>query len=419
LLCGTIVISALAIGLKQTEASSRTQGTILVLTAAALTTQMQFRPQLFTFAMLSVVMAVLAIETYRGQTLLWPLVPMFALWANLHGGYVTGLGAIGIAAVVFTVQDIVAGVRPTRGLRLGSVTILAAVATVINPFGFGIWASVFHSVSNPTIRLIIIEWIPLPQMLLNLWHTSKIGLMEFAFPVALFVVFFWSTFRALTVDDLALGVIATSFIAAAFFVARNLALGLIALVIPLAHHLELGSAKPLRSSVDSTADQHRLRPVLITCLIAIVILAGGALSPRLPTWHPVPVGAVSFMKQRGLHGNILNEFEWGGFLVWHLAPKCRVFVDSRTELVYPDSLLSKYVDFYNDRPGGVRILDSNAHDFVLIKSSTKRFQLVRSDGRWKIIYQDGVATLFARTTAPIPRARNVPKSDATPRNYFP
>jgi hypothetical protein len=125
------------------------------------------------------------------------------------------------------------------------------------------------------------------------------------------------------------------------------------------------------------------------------------------------------MKQRGLHGNILNEFEWGGFLVWHLAPKCRVFVDSRTELVYPDSLLSKYVDFYNDRPGGVRILDSNAHDFVLIKSSTKRFQLVRSDGRWKIIYQDGVATLFARTTAPIPRARNVPKSDATPRNYFP
>ncbi len=57
-LCASVTIVALAIGISVTGAPGRVQRLTLILSAVALSTQMQFRPQLFTFMMLSVVMAV-------------------------------------------------------------------------------------------------------------------------------------------------------------------------------------------------------------------------------------------------------------------------------------------------------------------------------------------------------------------------
>ena len=102
----------------------------LILSAVAISTQMQFRPQLFTFMMIGVVMMVLAIEVYRGAATLWPLIPMFALWANFHGGYIVGLGAMGIAAAVLLVQGLRDGCRMTSAWRLGLVTLGCAAATI-------------------------------------------------------------------------------------------------------------------------------------------------------------------------------------------------------------------------------------------------------------------------------------------------
>src|ERR1700735_5731990 len=63
----TILIGALAIGISATRASGQVQRLTLILSAVAISTQMQFRPQLFTFMMMAVVMASLAIEVYRRQ----------------------------------------------------------------------------------------------------------------------------------------------------------------------------------------------------------------------------------------------------------------------------------------------------------------------------------------------------------------
>src|ERR1700683_1964470 len=101
---------------------------------------MQFRPQLFTFMMIAVVMMALAIEVYRGGATLWPLIPMFALWANFHGGYIVGLGAMGVAAATMFIQGWFGDTARMRSaLRLGLVTIGCAAATILNPFGVALW----------------------------------------------------------------------------------------------------------------------------------------------------------------------------------------------------------------------------------------------------------------------------------------
>jgi hypothetical protein len=131
--CASITIVALAIGISATGASSRIQRLTLIFVAVALATQMQFRPQLFTFLMLSVVMTLIAVEVYRGGAKFWPLIPMFALWANLHGGYTVGLAAMIIATAVFFAQGFQDPARKISARRLGMVTVACALATLLNP----------------------------------------------------------------------------------------------------------------------------------------------------------------------------------------------------------------------------------------------------------------------------------------------
>ena len=418
LTCATIALVALAAGLARTAASARIQRTLLVLTAAGLTTQMQFRPQLFTFAMLSVVMAVLAAEVYGDGAPVWPLVPMFALWANLHGGFSTGLGALGIAAVVLTAQELHAGTRPHRGRRIGLLTILAACATLVNPLGIGIWTNVLHSVTDPLLRLIMNDWVPLPKMMLYLWHNSSMQLLQVVLALGLFGAFLCSIVIAPTLDDAPLMAVAMVFVGAAFYMMRNVALGVIAVAIPLAHHLALALAKRARSDAESPGAGTELSPALIAIVIALVVVSGGLLSPRLPTWEPVPAGALEFMKNRGLQGNILNQFEWGDYIVWH-QPQNRIFVDVRAELLYPDAVMREYAEFYYDMPGARRALGAYPTDYVLIKSETGGARVVESDPAWKIIYRDDVATLYAPASSPIAPASEVSKPAEIGSTYFP
>ena len=189
--CASILIIALAIGISATGASGRVQRLTLILSAVGHRSQMQFRPQLFTFMMMAIVMAVLATEVYRGGATLWPLIPMFALWANFHGGYIVGLGAMGIAATVLSVQGLFGDAgRMTSARRLGLVTLGCAAATILNPFGVGLWMGVAHSVGDPLIRQIVNDWVPLPKLMLSLWRrTSKPQLLQDVTPLLLFAGF--------------------------------------------------------------------------------------------------------------------------------------------------------------------------------------------------------------------------------------
>jgi hypothetical protein len=400
-LCATVTIVALAIGISATSAAGRVQRLTLILSAVALANQMQFRPQLFTFMLLSVVVASIGIEVYRGGATLWPLIPMFALWANLHGGYTIGLGAMIIAAAVLFIQGVGDPARKVSARRLAMVTLGCAAATIINPFGVGLWTGVAHSVSDPLIRQIVNDWVPLPQTLLEQWRESGPALLRDATPLLLFAGFAAVVAMAPDRKDAALVAIAAIFIGAAFYAARNVALAVIALAIPLARHASL-ALEPASTTKIGMRPGTRDEPTL--ALLAIGALAvgivGGTFSNRLKTWKPMPAAAVAFMERRGLRGDILNRFEWGEYLVWHLGDNSRVFIDGRSELVYPDELIRKYAVFFYGIEGADKLLDAYPHDYVLMGVHDKGADVVRRDPRWHLLYSDQTAALFGRNALP-------------------
>jgi hypothetical protein len=395
LLFASILIVSLAIGISATGAAARVQRLTLIFSAVAISTQMQFRPQLFTFMMIAVVMASLAVEVYRGRAVLWPLIPMFALWANFHGGYIVGLGAMGIAAAVLFIQGFGDARRMASARRLGLVALGCAAATILNPFGAGLWTGVFHSVGDLLIRQIVSDWMPLPKLMLSMWRSSPAELLQDVAPLLMFAAFVATVAMAPDFGDAALVAVATIFIGAAFYAARNTAVGVIAVAIPLARHASLAQERRAAAIEESEPP----RALLAICALALAMV-GGTFSNRLTTWKPMPTGALTFMRQHVLHGKMLCKYEWSSWLLWHMGDAFKVYIDPRGEVVYTDQQVRDYAIFYLGQEGAQQLLDGYPHDFVLMGLHDKGADVVRNDARWHLLYSDQTAALFGRDTLP-------------------
>lgn len=60
-----------------------------------------------------------------------------------------------------------------------------------------------------------------------------------------------------------------------------------------------------------------------------------------------PERGVAFVQglppEQRIRGNLFNEFGYGGYLIFHLWPEYRVFIDGRTDLVYPPEHVAAYL----------------------------------------------------------------------------
>ena len=113
----------------------------------------------------------------------------------------------------------------------------------------------------------------------------------------------------------------------------------------------------------------------------------------------VPVGAVAYMQQHGLQGNVLCEMEWGEYLIGKMAPATKVFVDGRYDTVYPMRIIQDDLDFCFGMPRAREVLNSYPHDFVLIPYRSPGYEMMIANSDWKLIYRDPVAALFSRKSS--------------------
>ena len=135
---------------------------------------------------------------------------------------------------------------------------------------------------------------------------------------------------------------------------------------------------------------------------------GGLFSRELAPDRGYPSAALAFMNAHGLHGNVLNEFGWGEYLIWHAAPADKVFIDGRYDTVYPFKVIRDYLEFYFDEPDASAVLESYPHDFVLIGLQAPARRLMERRRDWKLLYRDNDALLYARASAPAARLPDLP-----------
>ncbi len=403
-----------------------------VLAAAALTLSavMQFRPQIFTYALFAMLIFLLTRDLYGRRSHLWLVIPMLALWSNLHGGFFIGLVTLGIYTAAIGVDDLLTGRGLKRAWRLAALTLAATAATFVNPIGIECWRTVFVSLTDPLAHKVMADWRPIVTVIRDSGvHGSDNLLLEV-----------WAAYMgagAISIavtprrDDWPLIAIAAVMAAAAFSAIRNIPLPIIAGAPLLARHLDLTFRKLAarkgdlaNSAAQETSGVFQRMSIAGQSLIFIAsfaVLFGreGLWSAKLAAVGEYPSGAVSFMKEHNLHGNILNPSQWGQYLIWHLAPESKIFYDSRFDTVYPQKVLIQYLDFFFEPPSGARLLNEYPHNFVLVITNSPTYKMMLEQRAWKPLYRDSVCALFAPAASRAAEMPGLPVIGKARKTFFP
>ena len=96
----------------------------------------------------------------------------------------------------------------------------------------------------------------------------------------------------------------------------------------------------------------KIRPFILTIvheftwLAAIAWLTFLAVGAKLSTPAQfdtqAPSDIVAYMSKNSSGGKILNQYRWGGYLLYSLPREFKVFIDGRTEILYPPSFYKDY-----------------------------------------------------------------------------
>ena len=107
--CAAAIAILIAAGVGETDAAYPIQVGTLLAVALAIMLQVQFRPQIFDYILLAALLLILNREVRDRHARIWPAVPVMALWANLHGAFVTGGAVLAMYTCGAGAQDLLTG----------------------------------------------------------------------------------------------------------------------------------------------------------------------------------------------------------------------------------------------------------------------------------------------------------------------
>lgn len=109
-----------------------------------------------------------------------------------------------------------------------------------------------------------------------------------------------------------------------------------------------------------------------------------------------PIHIVDYLKQYQSGGNILNEMSAGGFLINKLSPDFKVFIDGRTNILYPIEFVEDYATLFDSRDKLVKTIEDYDVDYVLFKNTPKIFIALHNTKNIGLIFADEHYILFAK-----------------------
>ena len=310
---------------------------------------------------------------------LW-LLPLMALWANLHGGFTFGImmvGALGLDAIVSAPSE-------TR-LRTAAQWVGFGLATLaagcITPYG---WQSMLVTVRilglGPALS-IIGEW--------QAADFSHFGSLE----AVLLLGTGFALWRGVTLPPVRI-VILLGLVHMALSADRSAEiLGLIApLVIarPLASQIAAIRAEPQQGA------SRRLVAGAAAMLIVLAVPVTFALSAAFhyaPNPRITPSAAVAALKKADA-GPILNQYDFGGYLVYEGIP---TFIDGRTEL-YGGAFFDRYIRAVTlqDPASLERLLDKYKIKATLLAPGMPANAWLDRLPGWHRLYADDIAVVHIR-----------------------
>jgi hypothetical protein len=370
--------------------------TILLVTLAVLESATHFlaRPHMLAFPVMVAFLGGLLAAADRRSAPSWLLLPLLALWANLHGGFVLGIaliGPIGLEAIWNCQRKD----RIALAARWALFGIAAVVACCCTPYGWNTLLGAAKILSLGKLLSMIWEWMPANFATWSFFQLTLLGLIGFAF------------YRGLTLS-----------------VPRiMLLLGLLWMALSHARNIEIFAfiaplvlAKPFAEQLGTLqtlvpARANRVRSHVM--MLAVLAVAGWACTKAFVAYHPVkfleaqmPVRAVEVLQQHRIE-RVFNTAPFGGYL---LSRDIKAFIDGRAEL-YGERFVLDYFDAVTatDVETLLRLLDDYRIDGTLLAPTLPATKVLDHLPGWKRLYSDSIAVIHVRDDQRKTRPSAAPK----------
>jgi hypothetical protein len=306
------------------------------------------------------------------------LLPLMAVWANLHGGFVVGLGLAGALAVEAVLRARPGSDRRTALWGWGRFVVAAALASLLTPQGFAGWWFPFELMSLGFAMSFVGEW-----------HAPALGLLE---PLELWIA-------ALLAFAIAIGLSAPLYrvlmvaglVAMALSHARNAEL--LAVLAPLL--LADSIPAPLRPRLSAPEGWRGIRPSVVVLVSFVVAVTGAASIRGYAHENPAiaPASALAAAERAGLTGPVLNDYDFGGYLIFEgVAP----FVDGRIDL-YGDDFMRAYAAALAAEGDALpTLLERYKIAWTLLQPNEPAVAALDRDPAWERVYADTSAVVHRR-----------------------
>jgi len=318
------------------------------------------------------------------------LLPVFAVWANVHIQFVYGFLVLGVAIG----EEILTRMLGTR-LKFSNksefpiplnvsipVTVACVLATLLNPYHFRIYSVVIETFKLGGLYDLIAELQSIPFRGLPDWLVLALVLGAAyvlgrdrslnAFWLLLLVCASFISFRGLR-DVWFVVLVATAIIARAKSENQNetSVRKLTIAQIPIVAIVSFGVLMLIASSLKIT---------------------NSVLEETLAKTYPA--NAARIVEQQRFEGPLFNHSNWGGYLIWRL-PQLPVSIDGRSNIHNADELRQNF-DVWKGRPNWSHDSHLMASKIVIGEKDFALTQLLREDPHWRIAYEDDVAVVFVR-----------------------
>jgi hypothetical protein len=336
----------------------------------------------------------------------------FLLWANFHGGFALGLFSLSLVLAVRTIR--------TKKIDLGDAAVFtfSVLATLINPYGTGIYREVWSSISDSSLRWSIAEWMP-SVMRLNLPFTALLSFSS---------ILIYKYRKKFLPERLLLFL---ALLVQAFMSIRHVTLWTI-FSLSLVQESAKYFKKDMKKIKEGTKRFNKAYKAFWVGTIFMFIYQTGITqnSTRALSENSFyPKEAVVYLKNNKIENEIFSNYDWGGYLIWKL-PEKKVFVDGRMpswrqeNAAYKESA-SAFEDHKNIKNGELKfeeVFEKYDIDTVLwpaheelglygkfakgISNKIGKLQGVKEEeydflddlkkSGWVLVYEDAVANIYKK-----------------------
>ena len=350
------------------------------------------RPHVFTLLLLAGSLWLVERDRRRAGGCIWWLVPLTALWTNLHGGFL---------ALPACLAAMAAGTALESGWRAGrryvGLVVACGAASLVNPYGIRLHLHVAGYLRSDWIRQAVDEFqsprfrseslFQFEMLLVAGLLVTGTLLARRRFAEALLVLL-WAHLALVSVRHVPLFVIAAG--------------PVVALEAAWLWDKCASSRSPksvagvLAALARDLTPGFRRNTVWAPVFVATAVwLTPGAKWPADFPAAKFPAAMLRAHPELRDGARVFASDEWGDYLIYRGWPRARVFIDGRSDF-YGERIGKDYLRLIEGREGWRNLLDRHGIDVVLVPPDGALAQLLAGAESWRESARDRRAVVFLR-----------------------